>query len=646
MSDPSSPNSLTGHPLSGRLLAGRYLLGKLIGQGGMGSVYQAHDQQMSNRVVAIKILALHLVGDDKQVARFEQEARAANQLGHPNTISVLDFGQSDGLLYMVMEYLTGETLTQVLRRSRLPVARALYMVRQVLKSLAEAHSKGIIHRDLKPDNIFVCEVYGEKDFIKVIDFGIAKFLESGGQELTQAGKMFGTPRYLSPEQAQGLPLTPASDLYALGVILFEMISGRPPFIAEDPIAVAIKHVQERPPRLSEVAAELELPEAVDEFVAHLLAKKPTHRYQSAEEVMEAVDDLLAVLGQSLSGSQRLPTGQYRQAGSPTGQVRAPGNRTPGRPVTVPPVSRITGPGATVGLAGESDATQALETVPLAAGNRLSPTEPAPDGRTRSLSPTPAAAAVLQVAAGQSTLALSTEDIAAHRAAAESNKETSAAPGRPAQVPAATPAASTPPVDGGARSGAGRWIAVLAGFGIAVGASAWLTAGYRQPNAPQDGSTATGEALAAGDVIEAGDVAQDDAPLALAVAAPAGDATSTAEPTPAAPVVLPAPTTAAAAVAKPTDDILMLQLDSDPPGALVIIDGIDLGPAPRKLQLRKGVVQKVVLRLDGYLDESLETDKLYNVAMLMPDPKVKQKLRPKPAVKPTRKPGTPKKEIEW
>ena len=266
--------------LVGQVLAGRYRLIKLIGAGGMGAVYQGEDQQMSNRVVAVKVLAPHLVSDEKQVLRFEQEARASTQLRHPNTISVLDFGQSDGHIFMVIEFLTGETLTQVLRKTqRLDPFRALFMMRQVCKSLAEAHSKGIIHRDLKPDNIFVCEIYGEKDFIKVIDFGIAKFLEAGGQELTQAGKMFGTPRYLSPEQAQGLALSAASDLYAVGVILFEMLSGRPPFVAEDPIAVAIKHVQEMPPAFQDVAPELVLPEAVDRIVFKLLAKKPTQRYQ-------------------------------------------------------------------------------------------------------------------------------------------------------------------------------------------------------------------------------------------------------------------------------------------------------------------------------------------------------------------------------
>lgn len=649
MTDPST--STASQSLTGRVLAGRYLLGKLIGQGGMGSVYQAHDQQMSNRVVAIKILALHLVGDDKQVARFEQEARAANQLGHPNTISVLDFGQSDGLLYMVMEFLSGETLTQVLRRGRLPLQRALYMARQVLKSLAEAHSKGIIHRDLKPDNIFVCEIYGEKDFIKVIDFGIAKFLASGGQELTQAGKMFGTPRYLSPEQAQGLPLTPASDLYALGVILFEMIAGRPPFVADDPIAVAIKHVQERAPRMADVAPELELPAAVDDFVAHLLTKKAIDRYQSAEEVLDAMEDVLALSGTAFGagalGGARLPTGQHREQ---TGQVRAPGfsSRTPARPVTVPPASKSpTDPGQSelAANADADDATMALRVptpaaavaLPDAGPGGAEPALASPEDRTRALpttTGTPARPATPVAAAAQATLALSEADVAALRPAA--------APSTPATKAAqadASPAAAPP-----ARSKG--WIVGLVGLAALAGLAAMVVRG---------GATSAVEAPAAIDPARPAEAQATVAATPPEAAAPAPEAASAAAaanpaPEPAAPTAVQAPAAAPAPqVADPAaaPDVLTLEVDSDPKGALVVIDGIDLGPTPQKLKLRKGVAQKVLLKLPGYLDEVLETDKLYNVATLMAEQerKVQQKLRPKPVVRPVKKP-TGKPEVQW
>lgn len=657
MSDPST--STASQSLTGRLLAGRYLLGKLIGQGGMGSVYQAHDQQMSNRVVAIKILALHLVGDEKQVARFEQEARAANQLGHPNTISVLDFGQSDGLLYMVMEYLTGETLTQVLRRGRLPVQRALYMVRQVLKSLAEAHSKGIIHRDLKPDNIFVCEIYGEKDFIKVIDFGIAKFLASGGQELTQAGKMFGTPRYLSPEQAQGLPLTPASDLYALGVILFEMIAGRPPFVADDPIAVAIKHVQERAPRMADVVPELGLPAAVDDFVAHLLTKKAIDRYQSAEEVLDAIEDVLALSAEAL-GSTRQPTGQHREM---TGQVRAPGagTRTPARPQTVPPTSRSDAPGDSTDA---NDATQALR-VPTPAGALAVPAEPsaAPDDQTRALPtpagtpsrPAPAVAATSGYAAdngavavgggvgpAQATLALSEADVAALRpAAVEGVAGRSAAGTGHATSGGATAAAHSLAEPAAPPARSKGWVLALVGLAGLAGLAAVVVRG---------GEPAKVEAPARLDPPAAADTqAVEAVSPSPAVAVPAPPAPqAAADPTPAAAA---APATAVAAeaapVVAPETLSIELQVDSDPPGALVVIDGIDLGTTPQKLKLSKGVAQNVLLRLPGYLDEVLETDKLYKVATLMAEQnrKVTQKLRPKPVARPAKKPAG-KPEVQW
>ena len=312
--------------LVGSTLAGRYRLTQLLGQGGMGTVYKAQDTAMSDRVVAVKVLAPHLVSDERQVMRFEQEARAANQLRHPNTISVLDFGRdSAGHIFMVIEFLTGETLTAILRRGRLSMSRCLYIFRQVCKSLAEAHSRNIVHRDLKPDNIFVCEIYGESDFVKVIDFGIAKFLEDENAQLTQAGKMFGTPRYLSPEQASGGKLDNRSDLYALGVIMFECITGRPPFIAAEPIAVAIKHVQEPAPRMEEVINDINIPEEIDGLVFRLLQKRPEDRFQSAEEVVVAIDGAMSALQRQ---GVSLPLGQYTPHAA----------MTPVKATTIPPMS--------------------------------------------------------------------------------------------------------------------------------------------------------------------------------------------------------------------------------------------------------------------------------------------------------------------
>ena len=321
--------------LVGKALAGRYKLDSLLGRGGMGTVYKAFDTQMSDRVVAVKVLAPHLVSDEKQVLRFEQEARAANQLRHPNTISVLDFGRDpEGHIFMVIEFLTGQELTSIVRQGPMEPQRALYVMRQVCKSLAEAHSKGIVHRDLKPDNVFVCEIYGEKDFVKVIDFGIAKFLEDESAQLTQAGKMFGTPRYLSPEQAQGKKLDARSDLYTCGVIMFECLTGRVPFMAEEAIAIAIKHVQETPPKMEEVNPSVKVPPAVDALVFKLLSKKADHRFQSAEEVVAAIDGALATLG-AMGHGHLTPHAAL----------------TPARPITIPPPSQQ-----------EDEATRMMESV--------------------------------------------------------------------------------------------------------------------------------------------------------------------------------------------------------------------------------------------------------------------------------------------
>ncbi|MBM4343009.1 MAG: serine/threonine protein kinase [Deltaproteobacteria bacterium] len=556
---------MDGSQLVGRVLAGRYKLVKLIGQGGMGSVFQGLDQQMSNRVVAIKILASHLVADEKQVARFEQEARAANQLRHPNTISVIDFGQSDSLIYMVMEYLTGETLTQVLRKGKVETQRSLYMVRQVLKSLAEAHSKGIVHRDLKPDNIFVCEIYGEKDFIKVIDFGIAKFLEAGGQELTQAGKMFGTPRYLSPEQAQGLPLSAASDLYSLGVILFEMLSGRPPFVAEDPIAVAIKHVQEPPPAFSDVAPELYVPEELDHLVFKLLAKKANQRFQSAEEVLEAIDRAMAALG-----SPRHPSGQFN----------AVHTRTPGRPITVPPPSRRSQPPPSRPADPDADATRTLDT--LSAG-----TEPA---ATMAMDVATALPGAEQ--ANAATMALDTVDAAAHLNTIRDRSPRGSTPARLAGDRAAA---------GRSDGGTQRLILLLVIAVVLIGGAITTVVLTRDDPAIAPASTAVAkvdeppvaEPAASTDdgrakvAQKASEAAEEPKPAeSPKLAEPAAAASPT--------VAAPEPPKAAAPAVAPK-----MVITSKPDGAAVLQDGKDVGKTPFTVELAPGKFAKLQLKKDGY-----------------------------------------------
>ena len=281
--------------LIGRVFHGRFRIEKLIGRGGMGAVYQA--QQLGlDKPVALKVLAKHLAEEERQVERFKQEALRSSKLRHPNTIRVLDYGQSDdGYLYLAMELLEGTELSKVLRDGPLEPRRAVKIARQICKAIGEAHAHGLVHRDLKPDNIFLCDFFGEKDFVKVLDFGIAKFMEDtpGQEALTQTGFICGTPLYIAPEQALGKPVTARTDLYACGVLLYEMLVGAPPFRADTPIAIVMRHIHDQPPDLRHFKPDLNIPIELERLVFQLLAKDARERPSSAEEVGMALEDVLS-----------------------------------------------------------------------------------------------------------------------------------------------------------------------------------------------------------------------------------------------------------------------------------------------------------------------------------------------------------------
>lgn len=285
--------------LIGRTISDRYEVHSLIGKGGMGAVYKAR-QPAVQRDIALKVLLEEFVQNETIVKRFYQEALAASRLNHPNTIKIYDFGQSeDGVLYIAMEYLQGKSLQQVLAqyKSGLPPKRAIYIMRQVCKSLAEAHRAGIIHRDLKPDNIFLTDIQGEQDFVKVLDFGVAKLKEYEGKEgtLTQAGMIFGTPKYMSPEQARSGELDARSDVYALGVILYELVAGRTPFGGDNPLSILIAHVNEQPKPFEALNPPVEVHPALAAVIFKALAKHPDGRHPDVDSLLgelEAVDELL------------------------------------------------------------------------------------------------------------------------------------------------------------------------------------------------------------------------------------------------------------------------------------------------------------------------------------------------------------------
>lgn len=282
-------------PLIGCTLPGGHVVLELIDVGGMGRVYRA-EQKMLGRTVAVKIIHPHLLGDETVEARFITEARAASQLNHPNSVGVIDFGKFEGRLYMVMEYLRGRDLATVAHEEApLDPARILDIMTQTLAALEEAHHNGIIHRDLKPENIVLAPLRSGGDFVKVLDFGLAKVLQAvrEGKRITDPGMVCGTPEYMAPEQARGDAVDHRADLYACGVLLFELLCGQLPFDGGSPREVVLMHLSSLPPDPRTVAPDRGLwPELVD-VVLKALAKSPSERFQTASELAEALSDAFA-----------------------------------------------------------------------------------------------------------------------------------------------------------------------------------------------------------------------------------------------------------------------------------------------------------------------------------------------------------------
>ena len=274
-------------PLIGATIAGRYLVEEAIGEGGMATVYRAR-HKLVDRACAIKVMNPALAADATVRERFRREAKSTQMLAHPNVIEIFDHGEtSDGTPYMVMELLDGRTLARLLSEGSLPLSRSLSIMIQLARGIARAHDLGIVHRDLKPENMFVCRRADGSDLLKILDFGIARSRDD--PRLTSAGELFGTPQYIAPKRVSAGEAGPSVDLYAMGVILYEIATGKLPFEANDPATFLVKHLHERPP--SPRLIEPHLPERLEALVLQLLEKDPRARPVDAHRVEQ---DLLAL----------------------------------------------------------------------------------------------------------------------------------------------------------------------------------------------------------------------------------------------------------------------------------------------------------------------------------------------------------------
>jgi serine/threonine-protein kinase len=294
--DPEDPAQLIG-----QVIDGRYRLTSLVGRGGMGAVFLAEHVTI-RRPVAVKLLVPSLAAIPELARRFQREAFAIGRIDHPNCVTVLDFGKLEtGSLFLVMEYLNGRSLAEAIEdEERMAGRRALHILRHVLRGLGHAHHAGIVHRDVKPENVILVDHDGVPDFAKILDFGIARvigqtppdMMEEGEERLTQAGIAFGTPAYLSPEQAIGDPVDPRADLYSATVMLFEMIAGKPPFYSSDKLELLGMHATRPPPRLRDIQPDLVVPPILEALIATGLSKRPSDRFTDAEEYIGAIEQCL------------------------------------------------------------------------------------------------------------------------------------------------------------------------------------------------------------------------------------------------------------------------------------------------------------------------------------------------------------------
>jgi serine/threonine protein kinase len=355
MSSPFAPVSGTPPPSKvdpyvGKTIDARYLVERILGEGGMGVVYAGRHKVIDKRV-AIKVLRGEMASDHELTERFLQEARAASAIGNPHIVDISDFGQlPDGSTYFVMELLDGKSLGEIMAESKgpMPVPRLVHLAKQIAQGLGAAHAANIVHRDLKPDNVMVVNRGAEHDFVKILDFGIAK-VGSGTKKMTRAGSVFGTPHYMSPEQAAGATVDHRTDIYALGVILYEMASSRVPFDADNFMGILTQHMYKSPVPIRALVPGVDVPPGLDAIVLKALSKKAEGRYQTMGELVadleklekgllpDAVQEMMA-----RSGGFNVPADYFRSSAMP-----APVPASPALPKQRWPLFAVMGAVATI-----------------------------------------------------------------------------------------------------------------------------------------------------------------------------------------------------------------------------------------------------------------------------------------------------------
>ncbi len=351
-----APSTPPADPLIGRTVDGRYLIERVLGEGGMGLVYKAKHTVLG-KPLAIKVLRPDVSKDEEIITRFRQEAQSATSIGNEHIIDISDFGTlPDGSTYFVMEFLEGSDLTKAIEKvGAMEPGRTVKIAKQLCRALGGAHERGIVHRYIMPDNIYLIKRGNVSDFVKVLDFGIAKVSHGGNTKLTRAGQVFGTPHYMSPEQCAGTNVDHRTDIYAIGVILYEMACGRVPFDADNLMGILTKHLYEEPIPPHELPPPVDVPPPLEAIILKCLAKTPDHRYQNMGEMAADLEKLeqgltpdavLQKLERSSSAVGREPTGRTK-----TGMNMSVGEPEEGLPKKRSMLLPIAGVGGVLAILG-------------------------------------------------------------------------------------------------------------------------------------------------------------------------------------------------------------------------------------------------------------------------------------------------------